>query len=149
MAGLAASRAKQIAEQLMGPRSKLRADAKNRAEVLVEEGRHAAAEVVGALRREVGVIVADLQALEDALREGGDGSQPAAASRAEKVPGPTGKKSPAARKASTAGKAAVAQKSAVAKKSAVARKAGVAAKPAKKSAPPAKKQGRRPATGRA
>src|SRR5579862_7596398 len=73
LAGVAAGRAKQVAEQLLAPHEKTREEAKHRAGGFVEEGRHAAADVVSALRREAAVILRDLEHLEQALRsrEGG------------------------------------------------------------------------------
>ncbi len=73
LAGVAAARAKQVAEQLLNTRAKPREDAKTRAGNFVEEGRHAAADVVSALRREASVILRDLETLEQTLRsrEGG------------------------------------------------------------------------------
>jgi hypothetical protein len=68
LAGVAAARAKQVAEQLLGPREKAREEAKHRAGSFVEEGRHAAADVVSALRREASVILRDLEHLEQNLR---------------------------------------------------------------------------------
>jgi hypothetical protein len=74
LAGMAAARAKQVAEQLLGPRPQPREDAKQRAGRFVEEGRHAAADVVSALRREATVILRDLEHLEQSLRaQEGDG----------------------------------------------------------------------------
>jgi hypothetical protein len=73
LAGVAAGRAKQVAEQLLAPHEKTREDARQRAGSFVEEGRHAAADVVSALRREAAVILRDLEHLEQTLRarEGG------------------------------------------------------------------------------
>ena len=68
LAAVAAARAKEAAEQLLGSREKARSGAKHKAENLVEEGRHAAAEVISALRRETSVILHDLQKLEKNLR---------------------------------------------------------------------------------
>ena len=67
--GVAAARAKQVAEQLLGSRENARADAKHRAESLVDEGRRAAADVVSALRKEASVLFRDLDHLEEHLRE--------------------------------------------------------------------------------
>jgi hypothetical protein len=79
LAGMAAARAKQVAEQLLGPRPQPREDAKQRAGRFVEEGRHAAADVVSALRREASVILRDLEHLEQSLRaQEGDGNGAAA-----------------------------------------------------------------------
>ena len=82
LAGVAAARAKQVAEQLLNTRAKPREDAKTRAGNFVEEGRHAAADVVSALRREASVILRDLETLEQTLRsgEGGDAGEPTTAS---------------------------------------------------------------------
>lgn len=132
LVGLAAARAKQIAEQLIGSRSKLREDARNRAGVLVEEGRHAAAEVVGALRREASVIMEDLEHLEGTLRRAGERG-PAAEGVAKEAP---------AKKAS-AGKAAPAKKTGAKKASAGTKKASAGTK---KAAPGKKAPGKKAAT---
>jgi hypothetical protein len=73
LVGVAAARAKQVAEQLLGNRDRGREEFKRRGDSFVEEGRHAAADVVGALRREASVILHDLEHLEQTLRarEGG------------------------------------------------------------------------------
>ena len=68
--GVAAARAKQVAEQLLGSRENARTDAKHRAESLVDEGRRAAADVVSALRKEASVLFRDLEHLEEHLRGG-------------------------------------------------------------------------------
>ncbi|HTT89018.1 MAG TPA: hypothetical protein VMF65_05640 [Acidimicrobiales bacterium] len=77
LAGVAAGRAKQVAEQLLGPGDRVREDAKRRGSSFVEEGKHAAADVVSALRREASVILHDLEHLEQTLRarEGGEPSR--------------------------------------------------------------------------
>ena len=71
--GVAAARAKQVAEQLLGSRESAKEDAKQRAESLVDEGRRAAADVISALRKEASVLFRDLDHLEEHLR-GGTGS---------------------------------------------------------------------------
>ena len=88
LAGVAAARAKQVAEQLLGPREKAREEAKHRAGSFVEEGRHAAADVVSALRREASVILRDLEHLEQNLRareadDAGTGTAPASRTEQE------------------------------------------------------------------
>ena len=74
--GVAAARAKQVAEQLLGSRESAKEDAKHRAESLVDEGRRAAADVISALRKEASVLFRDLDHLEEHLR-GGKGPAPA------------------------------------------------------------------------
>ena len=157
LAGVAAARAKQIAEQLLGGRAKPRQEAKTKAEALVEEGKHAAAEVIGALRREASVMVEDLERLEHALR-GDGGVGPGRARAARPRPGPAARKAGAqkvgaqkvgARKTAATKRAAAAKKTSGAKKQgAQPAKASPAA--AKKSAPAAKKSvaGRTAAGGR-
>jgi hypothetical protein len=84
LVGVAAARAKQVAEQLLAPHEKGREEAKHRAGSFVEEGRHAAADVVSALRREATVILRDLEHLEQNLRarEGGTSATPTPAATA-------------------------------------------------------------------
>ena len=103
--GVAAARARQVADQLLRPSDRARQEAKNKAEALADEGRRAAADVVSALRREVAVVFGDLERLEGDFR----GGRPAATRPAGTVPTPAGhgrpagepseaRKSPAARK---------------------------------------------------
>jgi len=130
LAGVAAARAKQVAEQLLAPREKAREDAKQRAGSFVEEGRHAAADVVSALRREASVILRDLEHLEQNLRarEGdnaGNARPPASGTEQE-----GSDRLPAG--ASTPKKAAKSSKAAPRKET---------SKAAKKTAPQAKKAG--------
>jgi hypothetical protein len=66
--GLAAGRAKQVAEELLGSGEKAKKEAKNKANTFVDEGRRAAAEVVSALRREATALLRDLENLEGGLR---------------------------------------------------------------------------------
>ena len=66
--GVAAARAKQVAEQLLGSRESAKEDAKQRAGSLVDEGRRAAADVISALRKEASVLFRDLDHLEEHLR---------------------------------------------------------------------------------
>ncbi len=66
--GLAATRAKQVAEQLLGSRENTGQDVKHRAESFFEESRYAAADVVNTLRREASVVLHDLEQLEHNLR---------------------------------------------------------------------------------
>jgi hypothetical protein len=80
--GVAAARAKQVAEQLLGSRESAKQDAKHRAESLVDEGRRAAADVVSALRKEASVLFRDLENLEEHLRGGKGGGEAAAESAA-------------------------------------------------------------------
>jgi hypothetical protein len=75
--GVAAARAKQVAEQLLGSRESAKEDAKQRAGSLVDEGRRAAADVISALRKEASVLFRDLDHLEEHLR-GGKGPAPTA-----------------------------------------------------------------------
>ena len=77
--GVAAARAKQVAEQLLGSRERSKEDAKQRAGSLVDEGRRAAADVVSALRKEASVLFRDLDHLEEHLR-GGKAPAPAPSS---------------------------------------------------------------------
>ena len=117
LAGVAAARAKEAAEQLLGPREKARSGAKHKAENLVEEGRRAAAEVIGALRRETSVILHDLQKLEKNLRakqhkEGRSSAEAAGAATAS-----------ASKKAAPVKKSAPAKATSATKKSAAAKKA--------------------------
>jgi hypothetical protein len=132
--GVAAARAKQVAEQLLGSRESAKKDAKQRAGSLVDEGRRAAADVISALRKEASVLFRDLDHLEEHLR-GGKGPAPAPSASGgapyDQAAGP-------ARKATTARAAAV--KKAPAAKATAARKSAPAAKAtaARKSAPAAK-----------
>lgn len=73
LAGMAAGRAKQVAEQLLSRREPEREEATRCGGSFVEDSRHAAAEVVSSLRREASVILRDLEHLEQNLRarEGG------------------------------------------------------------------------------
>ncbi len=135
LAGMAAARAKQVAEQLLGPRPQPREDPKQRAGRFVEEGRHAAADVVSALRREASVILRDLEHLEQTLREGdghGGASRPgdrtATVTPIERAPA----KRSASRATGTAKTTAKATKTSATGKAA-------ATKAAKKTAPQAKK----------
>ena len=153
LAGVAAARAKEAAEQLLGSREKARSGAKHKAENLVEEGRHAAAEVIGALRRETSVILHDLQKLEKNLRsdqhKGGHSSAAAAGeatTSATKKAAPvkksaTAKATSATKKTAAAKKAAAPAKKAAATKTTAAVKKTVAVKKAvaAKKAVPAKK----------
>jgi hypothetical protein len=66
--GLAATRAKQVAEQLLGSRENSGQDVRHRAESFFEESRSAAADVVNTLRREASVVLHDLEQLEHNLR---------------------------------------------------------------------------------
>jgi hypothetical protein len=129
LAGVAAARAKQVAEQLLGPREKAREEAKHRAGSFVEEGRNAAADVVSALRREASVILRDLEHLEQNLRarEADDaGTATAPASGAERE----GSDHLPATQTSPPKKAAKSAKAAPRKET---------SKPAKKAAPQVKK----------
>lgn len=132
LVGVAAARAKDIAEQLLGPRSKLREDAKTKAEVLVEEGKHAAAEVISALRREASVIIEDLQQLEKTLRGRGapGGGQPrgpgAPSTSAPAKKAPAAKKAASSRKATSSKKAAPVKKVAPTKRAVPAKKVATA-----------------------
>jgi hypothetical protein len=129
LVGVAAARAKQVAEQLLTSRDKARDEAMRRGGGFVEEGRHAAADVVAALRRETSVILRDLEHLEQTLRsrEGGHGPGPTTAAGAPELgqPAPATKrpatKRPATKrpakssgpaKSATAGKAATSKASA-------------------------------------
>ncbi|MDA8300960.1 MAG: hypothetical protein M0005_05310 [Actinomycetota bacterium] len=124
--GVAAARARQVADQLLRPSDRARTEAKQRAEALVDEGRRAAAEVVGALRREVAVVFRDLDRLERDLRRdeeprGGTLTTPAGGGPAAGVVEASVTKAAGAAKASGAVKARAA-------KAGGARKAGGAAK---------------------
>ncbi len=120
--GVAAARAKQVAEQLLGSRESAKEDAKQRAGSLVDEGRRAAADVISALRKEASVLFRDLDHLEEHLR-GGKGPAPAP-SVSDDVPDDEAARP--ARKATTARAAAV--KKAPAAKATAARKTVPAAK---------------------
>jgi dsDNA-specific endonuclease/ATPase MutS2 len=136
--GVAAARAKQVAEQLLGSRESAKEDAKQRAGSLVDEGRRAAADVISALRKEASVLFRDLDHLEEHLR-GGKGPAPAP-SVSDDVPDDEAARP--ARKATTARAAAV--KKAPAAKATAARKTVPAAKAtAGASSPAAKIQGRK------
>ena len=136
--GVAAARAKQVAEQLLGARESAKEDAKQRAGSLVDEGRRAAADVISALRKEASVLFRDLDHLEEHLR-GGKGPAPAP-SVSDDVPDDEAARP--ARKATTARAAAV--KKAPAAKATAARKTVPAAKAtAGASSPAAKIQGRK------
>jgi hypothetical protein len=132
--GVAAARAKQVAEQLLGSRESAKEDAKQRAGSLVDEGRRAAADVISALRKEASVLFRDLDHLEEHLR-GGKGPAPAP-SVSDDVPDDEAARP--ARKATTARAAAV--KKAPAAKATAARKTVPAAKAtaARKTVPAAK-----------
>ena len=122
--GVAAARAKQVAEQLLGSRENAKEDAKHRAETLVDEGRRAAADVVNALRKEASVLFRDLEHLEEHLR-GGKGSATAPTS-AEGTPGAS---VPPPRPAATA-KAAATAAAAAGRKRAAGAKTPAATRPA-------------------
>ena len=115
--GVAAARAKQVAEQLLGSRG-AKDEAKHRAENLVDEGRRAAADVVSALRKEASVLFRDLEHLEEHLR--GAKSSATAPTGNGQAPGdePVGRPRPAttakaAAKKTTAAKATGARRAAV------------------------------------
>jgi len=144
--GVAAARAKQVAEQLLGSRESAKKDAKQRAGSLVDEGRRAAADVISALRKEASVLFRDLDHLEEHLR-GGKGPAPAPSASGgapyDQAAGPARKATTAraaAVKKAPAAKATAARKSAPAAKATAARKSAPAAKAtaARKSAPAAK-----------
>ena len=84
--GVAAARARQVADQLLRPSDRARQEAKNKAEALADEGRRAAADIVSALRREVAVVFGDLERLEGDLR----GGRPTETRPAATVPTPAG-----------------------------------------------------------
>ena len=168
--GVAAARARQVADQLLRPSDRARQEAKNKAEALADEGRRAAADVVSALRREVAVVFGDLERLEGDLRRG----RPPATRPAGTVLTPAGhgrpagepseaRKSPAARKvagsrgtsetpltaragqsAKTAGPAATAGRAKAAAKVAGATKAGATKAGATKAGAARKTAPRRP-----
>ncbi len=150
-----AAREREAAEQLLGSGEKARSGAKHKAENLVEEGRHAAAEVISALRRETSMILHDLQKLEKNLRSNQpkDGRSTAESSEAAKTSATKKaaavKKSAPAKKAGPTKKAAAAKTAAPVKKVAATKKAVVAKKvvPAKKAAPASKAAGARKAGG--
>jgi hypothetical protein len=129
LAGVAAARAKQVAEQLLGPREQARQEAKHRAGSFVEEGRQAAADVVSALRREASVILRDLEHLEQSLRAreaDGPGTATAAPTEPERSDHLPASQTGAPKKAAKSSKAAPGKEP---------------SKPAKKAAPQAKKAG--------
>jgi heparin binding hemagglutinin HbhA len=135
LAGVAAGRAKQVAEQLLAPHDKTREEAKHRAGSFVEEGRHAAADVVSALRREAAVILRDLEHLEQTLRsrEGGAPATTTAPTTLEPTEPAPARRAAAPKKSGPAAKAAP-------------RKAP-GTKAAKKTAAPAKSAAPRKSTG--
>ena len=99
--GVAAARAKQVAEQLLGSRENAKEDAKHRAGTLVDEGRRAAADVVSALRKEASVLFKDLEHLEEHLRGGtAGGGAPAAGESAGRAPRASAGKTTAAKRTS-------------------------------------------------
>jgi hypothetical protein len=110
--GVAAARARQVADQLLRPSERARQEAKNKAEALADEGRRAAAEIVSALRREVAVVFGDLERLEGDIRgRRPAGTGPAGTGPVETGPTPAGRRRPAgepseARKAPAARKVA-------------------------------------------
>ena len=67
-AGAVLKRAQEVAEQVLGSRDQARRDARRRAENLTRDGKHAAAEVLGTLRREFLVLLEDMEHLERTLR---------------------------------------------------------------------------------
>jgi hypothetical protein len=83
-------RAQEVAEQVLGSRDQARRDARRRADNLTREGRHAAAEVLGTIRREFLVLLEDLEHLERTLR-GADGQAPEAPPAEAEKPGPSGR----------------------------------------------------------
>jgi hypothetical protein len=125
--GVAAARAKQVAEQLLGSREKSKEDAKQRAGSLVDEGRRAAADVVSALRKEASVLFRDLDHLEEHLR-GGKAPAPAPSGSRD---GPDDGTARPARKATAATTTTV-------KKATAARAPAAKTTAARKSAPTAK-----------
>ena len=116
--GVAAARAKQMAEQLLGSRENAKGDAKHRAETLVDEGRRAAADVVNALRKEATVLFRDLEHLEEHLR-GSKGS----ASAGQGGGTPTVDEPAAPSRPTSAARAASAKKTGAVRKSAPTAKA--------------------------
>jgi hypothetical protein len=136
--GVAAARAKQVAEQLLGSRESAKQDAKQRAGSLVDEGRRAAADVISALRKEASVLFRDLDHLEEHLR-GGKGPVPAP-SASGAAPDDEAPRPP--RKATTARAAAV-KKAPVAKATAARKSAPAAKATAGASSPATKTQGRK------
>jgi len=84
--GVAAARARQVADQLLKPSDRAREEARHKAEVLAEEGRRAAADVVSALRREVAVVFGDLERLEHDLRGEHATTSPATATGTARAP---------------------------------------------------------------
>ena len=116
--GVAAARAKQVAEQLLGSRENAKGDAKHRAETLVDEGRRAAADVVNALRKEATVLFRDLEHLEEHLR-GSKGS----ASAGQGGGTPTVDEPAAPSRPTSAARAASAKKTGAVRKSAPTAKA--------------------------
>jgi hypothetical protein len=85
--GLAAARAKQVAEELLGSREKVQEDARHRAGTFFEGGRYAAADVVSALRKEAVVVLRDLENLEENLRRRQAGGGAGATTTAPGEPG--------------------------------------------------------------
>jgi hypothetical protein len=145
LAGMAAARAKQVAEQLLGPRPQPREDPKPRAGRFVEEGRNAAADVVSALRREASVILRDLEHLEQSLRaQDGDGHGAASKTGDRTATVTPIERAPAKRTASRA--SGTAKATAKATKTSTAGKAA-ATKTAKKTTPQTKKAGGSKAAG--
>ncbi len=135
--GVAAARAKQVAEQLLGSRESAKEDAKQRAGSLVDEGRRAAADVISALRKEASVLFRDLDHLEEHLR-GGKAQAPAPSAGGASDDATAGPARKAATARAAAEKKAPPAKAAGARKTAPAAKAGAGA-----TSPAAKTPGRK------
>lgn len=128
--GVAAARAKQVADQLLlRPSDHARQEARHKAGALAEEGRRAAADVVSALRREVAVVFGDLERLEHDLRGEHATTSPATQTGTAKTAGEAGGRGA---KVADAANAAGATKGSGAAKSADAAKGSGAAKSAGK-----------------
>ena len=136
--GVAAARARQVAEQLFGAQDKAREEAVKRAEPFVEEGRRAAAEAIAAMRREAQRLLRELEHLERSVRP----------SRGTRVPSQAA--GPAARPSARAAKTVRATKPAKKAAAQAATRRRTPAGPARKTSSTAKAVGRKtgsPATG--
>jgi len=148
--GVAAARAKQVAEELLGSGDKAREETKHHAGAFFEGGRYAAADVVSALRREAAVVLRDLEHLEENLRyrqSGGASAGSATASEPEdeapKAPSTTTQGSPGAAQGAPGAADGGAQGGAQATKAETGTRKTAAAK---KAAAPQKATGTRKAT---
>lgn len=139
LAGMAAGRAKQVAEQLLSRREPEREEATRCGGSFVEDSRHAAAEVVSSLRREASVILRDLEHLEQNLRAREGGSDGATTETTTTATTATTATATTATTATSATKARTGPAKAARKAGASTAAKGAAKKAGKKTAPRAKK----------